>query len=599
MESPTKNNLESRERKDLIIESLTRQVSVVKELLQKADELSALSPQQAIDELVKIENGLLSKFPEETQQRYREILLMKEKLREIELAIKDIDDTGSDDEGLDDAQFELRNTLFDETKMIEQKVEALSDDQTNFIDATTSGIATLSKKAAELSKERTGDFSSESGQLGDKNLRFQKEDIIGTQTDAFSTVHIVEVSAWEKRVRASIRGFYVPGTSDIYVRKDLEPKRLEATIEHERTHNLLDGFETHQVVRPMDRLKSAVRRLGILKKAGAPDSLIKSLVEGLTNELYLQDLLNFTHNEFLAEYDEASRYSFKKESMDSWIRRIGAMSGQSTDIQSIDAEDATRSLATAGKHVSEVLAALKTLPDIMPKIGLPEYAEQVAGLKERFERMFLGMIINVRQQNNIARVLGSEAEKDVAALVHLLKPSKYGHIKTYLEETYGANKIETAERYSGLIFERRFSLDTLKEMVDGLKSDTFEPTEAIVQSLIDSPIDLDLESTLSMREYVEIRSLCIELHTLLSKKYPQIEIDVASLGEEVTNCFFSRLIKESIPDIITTLESLPPGFFTESEREGLKEIFEFTADPEDLTLIAHACSHQGITIDLK
>jgi hypothetical protein len=426
------------ERKEEIIETLSMQVEATRQLLDDAEKLSALPPEVAIREIANVQSSLYSTFPESTLEAYKELRKLRERLTILEQQDESdelsIDLSDDNNDMLDpEAINAIEEALATREKIQGDIRELESEGRVQYVSVVTEGLEALKQKAHVQEV-----FNAQNESISEKQTDFSKEDVVRTESDAFSTIFVIKDDAWQKAGRNLKNfGYFKSGTNCIFINESTDSSEddWERTVRHERTHNTLDGIVTHTPVDPSVRLRSGIKRLERLHSQKIPESILEYEADKLMSPHSLRRIIDSVHNELLAYFEsdgDNTLNTIGSEEMKESLK--GALSG----IDSSRSELLLRlgSLSTAGKQLREAVVLLRDLPKVLKEVGLTEKAQEYSDTYKKLIETFDNLILESRSNYVLAEQLGPEALADRRALLYVLKPSQYRHIATYLTSKY-------------------------------------------------------------------------------------------------------------------------------------------------------------------
>lgn len=199
----------------------------------------------------------------------------------------------------------------------------------------------------------------------------------------------------------------------------------EQVIEHERVHNILDAT----VIQFRDPSGHAVR--SIRNAFQEVDDPALAMSEDQKNRLVEQEtptLLNYLHEELLAELEEAERIDFGLD----LAEKHGLDKAVMTETERFVYY--TGALATAGQAAKDTTRSLHRL---FKEATAEDIISGASGLYLNFRHRFISMVDTMRNNLQRGKNIGPKTHTEVHALLYILPPSKYRHIKRYLDHKYG------------------------------------------------------------------------------------------------------------------------------------------------------------------
>lgn len=265
---------------------------------------------------------------------------------------------------------------------------------------------------------------------------------------------IMDINPLEKD---GIFGRYFTGTPfiGVYKRKDAVFSR-ESTVRHERIHNVLDHVEITRAynsgIHRFDHLYKSYQDM-VAKKA--PDVIIKCRKD-LLGRIKYYDMINENHEEIVAATERAETLGFRNE--------LFGLKINNDEKKKPSFSEVARSLATAG---FEMAIADDKLGAYSKGEKNAEVRKTISDLRRNFRNGVVNMSEQMRRSLAIANAMDSETREKVYMLLMMLPPSKYGHIKTYLEslDNYDEKAVKINIKNQKLLKDFSFSPKEVEQLV--------------------------------------------------------------------------------------------------------------------------------------
>lgn len=463
------------EKKNELLESLRKQVLVIKGLLEKQELFAKTDIEILLPLLDKEHEESLAVFDGETITQYRNYMQLREESSAVSGTLDEIDlEQAGREESL---EYEDR---YNRAQYLWDKAESLFSVEVSFVEHIENfftRIKEIARRTAEIrsKKQSAGDISVYLGSQGKLYGEFLPEDIVEVDEDAFSTAFILKEDAWLKE-HANSAGFYRLGTDSIFILDSPDKNGIKETLKHERMHHLLDGIARYEIREPSKMALRILKRVGDLQKMNAPIVLIESQFERLVGRNFAKQMINSTQNEFLAEYEEGKRKGFGRTPELELLDDIFGVDQDADRRRLSTFKDTARTLSTAGHHILKGHKALMIIIKSMQDGGLDEFVHKAERQKVLFEELFLTMIDQVRQAGKYSKILGEDVDTEIKALLILLEPTSYHHIDTYLRYEY-EDMMAIIDANKRIFFSGDVSHDTLQQLNNFLRSSKVEITK--------------------------------------------------------------------------------------------------------------------------
>lgn len=578
------------EKKNEILDSLAKQVSIVKSLLEKQSIFEKSDYESLLPLLDKEHDEAVSVFGKDTSSQYKTYKQLIHESNTLNENVNDFDyDEATKDEiiGYED----IISRIYD----LEEKAENLYSGEVSFIEHIDDFFIRLKEIAYHNSelrskKQSPEDISVYLDERGSLAGYFLSDDVEEVKEDAFCTTFIIKEESWLKVRKENNRGFFVHGTDFTFIRGGYDNRLTNKIIKHEKTHHLLYGIPRYEVDDPAKRVQNLFKRVVMLKNFRAPDSIIKNELNLLLGHNAARKMIDSTQNEFLAEYEEGRRKNFGKTPE---IELLEVIFGVNKDADAVRKETfrrAAQTLSTAGRHILNGHRALKILELNLEKEGFSEYLQDAKVQIALFEKLFIKMLEQIKQVSTYGAILGEEADFEIKALIILLKPTSYHHILSYLKHEH-ADFMTLIEANKDLFVNDDISHKTLRKFCDYLKSSTAEIDqtiknrvyEIICRSIIGADASFDKDS---LEDPEQAISLLREFENLLQPKNTE-SYNMPKFAKE----YFLETLLPWDPSLVS-FDTLPDNFF-EGENKNTAQNFiksnvfeeEFDEDQKQKTIV--------------
>ncbi|MEI6810711.1 MAG: hypothetical protein WCK60_01520 [Candidatus Nomurabacteria bacterium] len=556
------------EKKNEILETLRRQVLVIKGLLEKQQTLAGSDIETLIPLIDKEYDEAIAKFDETTIERYK---VYKQCFKSYVTAAKAFStfdcDEASEEEILKYENSEQRLLL------LWEKIEDLCTPEISFIDHIEDffiRIKEVARRTAEIRKDKKSPKDL-SVYLDNKNLLngyFSSEDVLSINEDAFSTAFFIKKEAWLKKIQKNVEGLYIPKTDSIFIQDGFTERSTKHTLEHERMHHMLDGISRYEVVEPFKIIESKFKRILNLKRINGPSIVIQYEIKRLFGHDFAKQMINSTQNEFLATYEEGKRGRFGHAEM----KALEYYFGVDKDVDRKRSEtfkNVIKSLSTAGLHIGDVHKHFTVIIETLEKEGLGEYLVEAKRQLVIFEDIFLKMIDQVNQANDYSKILGEGVDLEIKALLILLEPTSYHHIVTYLRYAY-KDAMTIIDNNKKFFFDEIVNDNMLQQLCDSLK-------------ISGNNLRHDQRDQFSIAIKKSIYSIHNDLFLEESCDHPLKAIKLLNEVESVLyqgNVSKKTIAKEYLMDLLIgwrfdskVFEEIPDNFFSGENNEGLVQKF--------------------------
>jgi hypothetical protein len=464
-------------RREKLLDDMERNVGLMAEFRSVIEEIPHDLPHESVkNRLIISAAELRGRFPEESLKRFEEY---RQCLDEIERYHKGIDER-TDEEN---ASISIVD-LMDRRRAFEAQADV--------------GFLQLLGRTTEMLIEKNRLISGwrEDGRVEQEVLAHLREesgkevkstDLKEIRTRAFTVEAYVLPEAYDaidiERSGASIDslGFHLRNSPLSFIRVGPRetPGDLERTARHEGMHNLADGAMKMLMHREMTwEFDFYMKELTKRRRGGRPRG--DELERGLEVPAFQASaILDTAREELVAEMENAEAIGFRRKSRKGRGREeellddiFGKNSRKKGNPQHEDFIDATSALATAGldyrrAHDRFLSEAARYKKDPVSRALFEKKAEDLRDAVVR-------MVGHLSENFALAKEIGPEAQEELHQLAVLLPPSKYRHLRTYLEHKYGKERIRHVERAEELIidFEAFPDPDDLERLVAALEKES-------------------------------------------------------------------------------------------------------------------------------
>ncbi len=503
-----------------ILEKMDRKVDGLLRLKEEVSSIDISESHEVVKEKLNgVYEGIKNEWSQEVIEQVNYCIDLMSKAHDIQLDInRTVLDEGDIGKGAllrGDELVVRRDALFDEVYNITSKHSDVL-----YMTEVYSVIKSLVEKNEKIVgykgdkdrviKEAVSErFSSDAEWREDEILT--KEDVVDVVIDPFSASVVFESKAFDE-IDEDASGLHMRESVFNYIRDSKDKNYVKDIIRHENTHNILDGTTIY--AGPLSSPDGALKgRLTII--TGLMDGKIsfpfsysdakKQRARERIMRLHASDLIDYTHEEILAGLDEAKKSGFRGEINMTPQEILRHVLNKKSSV-SVDFRRKTSSFSTAGNQLSR---AVEVIQKYKPHVKDSEVAEHLDLLEKGIMSSFVDMVERVKLILSFAETIGPEAEERADILFHILKPSTYRHIESYLDYKYkenidlyrSVNKIERGD----------FSLLVLRVLADGLSKqpelmdkvkNKHIPWEKIPYEMDECGVDI--RSLDQIREYVSL-----------------------------------------------------------------------------------------------
>jgi hypothetical protein len=578
------------EKKNEILDSLVKQVSVVKSFIKKQETFEATNFETLMPLLEKEHESLFTTFDESTVEKYTVYKKCLKEIDELDNFSEEFDyENGSKEEILKYAEeFDKNQDLYEKTdELLTPDVSFLEHLDTFYTRVKNIAIHNHEIRSRKQSPEDISVYLDDQGSLASY---FLSDDVEEVKEDAFCTTFIIKEESWLKVRKENNRGFFVHGKDFTFIRGGYDNRLTNKIIKHEKTHHLLYGIPRYEVDDPAKRVQNHFKRVVRLKNLRAPDSIIKNELNQLLGHNAAREMIDSTQNEFLAEYEEGRRKNFGQTPEIELLDEIFGVNQDADAVRKETFRRAAQTLSTAGRHILNGHRALKILELNLEKEGFSEYLQEAKLQIAIFEKLFIKMLEQIKQVSTYGAILGEEADFEIKALIILLKPTSYHHILSYLKHEHG-DFMSLIEANKDLFVNGDISHKILRKFCDYMKSSTSEIDqniknrvyEIIYHSIIGADASFDKDS---LEDPEQAFTLLREFEVLLQSKSAE-SYDRPKFARE----YFLETLLPWDPSL-ESFDTLPDNFF-EGENKNTAQDFiksnvfeeEFDEDQKQKTIV--------------
>lgn len=397
---------------------LDAKIGIVRGLKNTVDTVSVEQPVEEVRE--KLNDYLkesFGKLPEGTADKLTRIKTIKRRLQELDEKTDDNDDYIQNDEEYGELILELDN--FNEDKNL-QFAENLHDT-----------VAMLVSKNEQVIKlKEGGDIATALSNLREK---ISQSEIKETRIGPFSISVLLQPDIYRSVATKNTMGIHL--TKSIFNVIDASGPNVDATIEHENIHNLLDDASTFKIKAPAKTLDE----LFTLYEQGKSDTT-KALGKNELSNLKASNLIDQLRGEFVAhvQFAEKSDFHNSGNGLAGMLRSAFESSSSNTYFL-----NRVNSLSTFGVRINEAINFLKAKEmETQDPLIKSKCSELRTGLLEYITES----IQQLRTNLEIATRINEDAHQDVHAAMYILPPSKFNHIRGYMKYKFGESAVSQNER---------------------------------------------------------------------------------------------------------------------------------------------------------
>lgn len=389
--------------KEFIFEKLEKKIIIIKYIKQLIDQTNA------VEEIADV-NKRFDEYLEEVFSQYPEAYERKEKIdilwekahttHERLEVFSETEENFSKEEEAEIADLKkAQDKLFAEIDILKK------DEEVFFLASLQNGIALLEEKFSSLRKMEESDALL-MAEL-EKALFSTNDDAVGSRLDQRMIKHMV-IDKFDTRVVFDKKYFtnqlaqkdkYVAGlhygeTPFIAIREDANTPLI---MEHEKIHNILDGFF------PKNYAPSRLLKMYLENSSSSAEHSKQTIKQSIEQEKIFtitpQALIDNLHEEMIADLDRVEAHLLN---------------------------DGIVEFSTAQAEIYDMKEILTVISRSSDDENVQKHC---LFLKEGVEKAFACAARLMREALFISQNLGNEVE--VHALLVLLKPSKWHHIKSY------------------------------------------------------------------------------------------------------------------------------------------------------------------------
>ena len=421
------------EKKEALLDSLAKRVEGVRQVLAEAEWLFDLPSDEAMTKLMNSELEFRMSLPESTYNNIKLAEELRERAGVLDMRLS-LHVRGRRDANSLYSDLDVSDTDNELTELNSQ-IEAIETDP-DFVYASTiiQGHQALWRKI-----RLQNSISTDTEIYRRRQKEYAPTDFVEVKRDTISTTHIVKESSWKDG--KDVGGLYVVGTPFIYIREsNAVPEVYERILSHERKHLVLDGMSNFSNVDPEDVVKKVIQDYNHSLEFDDNGEEPGENILDYFDENLAEIIINNLHNEMLAEYETALDKRFGSSTASRTVQLLGEE--YIDQYLNIEVADATESLSTAGNQFRSVIKMLEGLTKTLKAGHHENEAEYIASFTKSLNKKFLKIIYSLRSSAAYAELSGEEAVEDMRALVHILPPTKYRHIGTYLRSRFTNVQIE-------------------------------------------------------------------------------------------------------------------------------------------------------------
>ncbi|MFO0780459.1 MAG: hypothetical protein U0519_00995 [Candidatus Gracilibacteria bacterium] len=324
--------------------------------------------------------------------------------------------------------------------------ELMKDDDIYFMNSLVNGMQQITSRFTVIKEQRENRrtvVESVARHLGLDATKIPELDRAITDIDCKPICINVSINPeyYEQSVNKDTAGLHFVGTT-INLIKDV-PDQLEyhETVNHEEIHAFVDGFlppdagdKNYKTEFWVDTLKARVEALNGMMEQGIPvdgEALLSREIPYFGN---LAAFIDSLHEEMVADLD-----------------RIHTLNPYANIDEKAFGEELLKTFTTARKRTWNVLLALQQLEK--ESASHPDLKKSIKTLYREILSRLQKATYLMSHELTIASMTGKRT--DIEALLVLLKPSQYHHLRRYLQHVLGKEKYEKTDAMLRETFSRK------------------------------------------------------------------------------------------------------------------------------------------------
>ena len=564
------------ERKESLLAGLDTKVQAVKGLLAFGEEFSDdISAEEANLMLDKKIAEVRTMLPPEVHARYEQLKALDDELLALIKEENQKNDSGED----------FSDELEDEYSRKRQHIESLrasiaDNPDVRFLGQIESASELLKKKSVLLEEKRR-DGSLLASALAMHDSKLIQDDISEIINTPYDAAFVVKKDSYDRSLRPKSSGYFIRGTPYIFVKENDMDTNFQFTLEHERTHNMLEGVTEIENSDPSKEVRKDRQRNAQFTRLKSGHLMEESLMSKYDGTLFAHQMLDKCHDEFVAAFDFARAHDFKyrPHDEDEDERLVAQVFGKDEEALFREASLATR---TVGHHFNLLLAELA---ELKKEVVSPELKNTIDNQILSLKQCYLDTVGIVEQTQYVSESLGDDVENDLEMLIMLLKPSQYRHLDSYLEAKYSKERIDSIKSYLPLFTEGETSSDVLTQLTSALRDGNLALTpkieERIGTRIENSEFHFISDEVDSFEKYVHMHELISQLHAA-TINFPSLSGICESMLAELDGVHLLHLSQIDLLGTCRDLSQLPKDFFTLND-PSLRDLFSYVAAPEHLS----------------
>lgn len=413
--------------KELIFEKLEKKIAIIKHIKQLIDQTNAAEEisdvNKRFDEYFE---EVFSQYPE-AREKKEKIDILWEKAHTIHERLEVF--SGKEENFSKEEEAEIENLKKAQDKLFAEMDVLKVDEEVCFLASLQNGMACLEEKFSSLREMEESDallmaelekalfFSIDDDEVGS---RLDPRSIKHMAIDEFDVKVVFDKMYFTKQLAQKdkyVVGLHYAGTPFIAIRENAN--NIPLTVEHEKIHNILDGFFPKNNYDPSHLLKMYLENSSSAEEH-SKQTIEQAIEKEKISTITPQALIDNLHEEMIADIDRVEAH----------LLNDGIVEFSTAEVEVDD--------------MKKLLIAIERNSDD------EDVKKHCLFLKEGIEKAFRRAARLMREALFISQNLGNEVE--VHALLVLLKPSKWRHIKSYL-----------ASRHNTSVHEFSFKLKELQE----------------------------------------------------------------------------------------------------------------------------------------
>lgn len=371
--------------------------------------------------------------------------------------------------------------------------------------------------------------------------------------EPFTITFILSTSYFDELVNSpsskfKIGGFHLSNTVFNIVRDMADKKQLQALVDHEKLHGLVEGgIVGVEYDRPSERIEREFEQYEqrLEQQSTTHDKVHAALRTNVKKFMILENsaqlLINELKEEILAQLESIELQPLKKK---------GILSGQEGDSFDYHVRKGIR--GTVGAEMWKIVKLLQEKQETTQDNDIKQFCGR---LIRDIKKNFNSMVEHVRDALAVSERISKDASLRVHGLCMILKPTQYRHIMKYLEYTYGK---ETVQQELTLVhaFEEPLHATSMVDLANLWPQLTLEERQSVFRTLKGfNPHNVtSIEEDLGIDSLSTCRNYCANLQRLASHIAPS-PIDHVRISTEIFQQFCRETIASDFEAGFTSLFS--------------------------------------------